>query len=100
MYSEFFLGTPRAAGYWTLYGIKQPLNQPADLMVWFVIYFNNEWQSKFTVPTNAYNDQGQLVPVPLDARTPSPPFRGCISVAINAGSGESGSGERVGKIRG
>ena len=58
-------------------------------MVWFVIYFNNEWQSKFTVPTNAYNDQGQLVPVPLDARTPSPPFRGCVSVAINAGSGES-----------
>jgi hypothetical protein len=58
------------------------------MQVWFVLYFNNEWQSSFAVPANAYNEQGQLVPVPLDARTPQPSFRGCVTVVINAENGE------------
>jgi hypothetical protein len=51
--------------------IKQPLNQSEDLKVWVVIYFNDKWQS---------------VPASSDV-TPFPSFRGCVYVAINAGSG-------------
>ncbi len=50
--------------------IEQPLNQSANLKVWVVIYFNDEWQN---------------VPPP----TPHPPFKGCVYVAINASNGES-----------
>jgi hypothetical protein len=67
--------------------IGQPLNQPADLKVWLVVYFSNEWQSNFTMHTTALNDQEELVPVPPEARTPPPPFRGCVVVAINAADG-------------
>ena len=67
--------------------IKQPLNQPPDLKVWLVVFFNNQWQSNFTVRAKAFNDQSQLVAVPSEARTPPPPFRGCVSVAINAADG-------------
>jgi hypothetical protein len=51
--------------------IQQPLNQSADLKVWVVIYFNDEWQN---VP-------------PSSNVTPYPPFSGCVYVAVNASSG-------------
>ncbi len=51
--------------------IEQLLNQPADLKVWLVIYFNDEWQTK----------------PPATGVTPFPPFRGCVFVAINAADG-------------
>ena len=73
--------------------IGQPLNQSADLQVWFVLYYNDNWKSNFTVPSVAYNDQEQITPVPLGARTPQPPFRGCVYVAVNA---ENGSPVEVG----
>ena len=51
--------------------VAQPLNQPADLKVWLVVYLNDTWQSKpSTVKT-----------------TPYPPFQGCVYVAINADDG-------------
>jgi len=47
------------------------VNRPLDMKVWLVVYFDDEWQS---------------IPPRLDV-TPSPPFRGCVSVAINADDG-------------
>ena len=46
-------------------------NRPLDMQVWFVVYFDDEWQS---IP-------------PRPDVTPSPPFRGCVCVAINADDG-------------
>jgi hypothetical protein len=51
--------------------VGQSINRPADMKVWLVIYFNDEWQS---IP-------------PRPDVTPSPPFRGCVYVAINADDG-------------
>jgi len=67
--------------------IQQPLNGSADLKVWLVVYFSNKWQSNYTVHNTALNDQQVLVPVPPEARTPPPPFRGCVVEAINASDG-------------
>ena len=67
--------------------IGQPLNSPADLKIWFILYFNEEWQNTFIVPSIAINDQGLIVTVPPDSRTPHPPFRGCVVVVINANDG-------------
>lgn len=49
--------------------IQQPLNQPADLEVWAVIFLNDQFQSK---------------PLPNQTFTP---YRGCVFVAVKAGSG-------------
>jgi hypothetical protein len=49
--------------------IQQPLNQPADLEVWAVIFLNDQFQSK-----------------PLANQTFTP-YRGCVYVAVKAGSG-------------
>ncbi len=46
-------------------------NRPLDMMVWLVVYFDDEWQS--------------IPPVP--GATPLPPFRGCVYVSINADDG-------------
>jgi len=65
--------------------IGQPINRPADMQVWLVIYFNNEWQS---IP-------------PRPDVTPSPPFRGCVVVSINADDGsplEIGGPLEIGRI--
>jgi hypothetical protein len=51
--------------------VGQSINRPADMQVWLVIYFNDEWQS---IP-------------PRPDVTPSPPFRGCVTVSINADDG-------------
>jgi hypothetical protein len=45
-------------------------NRPADTQVWFVIYFDKQWQ---------------VGPRPMG--TPPPPFHGCVYVAINAADG-------------
>jgi hypothetical protein len=45
-------------------------DRPADMQVWLVIYFDDQWQ---------------VGPRPLG--TPPPPFHGCVSVAINAADG-------------
>jgi hypothetical protein len=66
--------------------INQPLNSPADLKVWFVVYFNQEWQSTLPDPTEYINDQGQIVPLPT-YMVPSSQFRGCVYMAINADDG-------------
>lgn len=66
--------------------IGQPLNGPADLKVWFIVYFNNEWQSALPTPTELINDQGQIVPLPTNM-APSSQFRGCVYMAINANDG-------------
>jgi len=50
--------------------IQQSLNQPADLEVWAVIFFDEQFQS------SSRHNEG-----------PFPPFRGCVGVAIKAGSG-------------
>jgi hypothetical protein len=49
----------------------QSNNHPADLKMWFVVYFDQEWQN---------------IPPRPDVK-PSPPFRGCVSVAISADDG-------------
>jgi hypothetical protein len=46
-------------------------DRPADMQVWLVIYHDNEFQS---------------IPSRPDV-TPSPPFRGCAAVLINAADG-------------
>lgn len=46
-------------------------NRPADLKVWLVVYFDSTWQSTPSRPKD----------------TPTPPFRGCVSVVINAADG-------------
>ena len=45
-------------------------NRPADIQVWLVIYFDDQWQ---------------VGPRPLG--TAPPPFHGCVYVAINAADG-------------
>jgi hypothetical protein len=60
-------------------------NRPADLQVWLIIYFDDEWQA--------------IAPVP--SVTAAPPFHGCVSVTINAADGsplEVGGPLQPGKI--
>jgi len=45
---------------------------PADMKTWLVVYFNDHFQSK----------------APTPGVTPSPPFRGCVSVLIDSKNGE------------
>jgi hypothetical protein len=45
-------------------------NRPADMQVWLVIYFDNQWQVGSRPPG-----------------TPPAPFHGCVAVAINAADG-------------
>jgi|CXWL01.1.fsa_nt_gi hypothetical protein len=66
--------------------VNQPLNNPTDLPVWFIVYFNNEWQSTLPDPTEYINDQGQTVPLPTEM-VPSSQFRGCLYMVINADDG-------------
>ncbi len=47
--------------------INQPLNQSADLKVWFVLYYNKEWKSKSSNSNSA--------------------FGGCVYVAVNSNDG-------------
>lgn len=46
-------------------------DRPPDMKIWLIIYFDGQWQS---IP-------------PRGNITPFPPFRGCVSVAINASDG-------------
>jgi len=66
--------------------INQPLNSPSDLKVWFIVYFNNEWQSALPALSTYINDQGQVVPFPTEM-SPVSQFRGCVYMAVNAGDG-------------
>jgi hypothetical protein len=45
-------------------------NRPADIQVWLVIYFDDQWQVNSSPPG-----------------TPPAPFHGCVYVAINAADG-------------
>lgn len=65
--------------------VGQSINRPADMKVWFVVYFDDEWQS---IP-------------PRPDVTPFPPFRGCVYVSINADDGsplEIGGPLEVGRM--
>jgi DNA-binding CsgD family transcriptional regulator len=52
--------------------MRETINRPAELRVWFAAYFNEMWQYK---------------PLPASL-TPFPPFRGCVTVIINLVDGE------------
>ena len=59
-------------------------NSPADMQVWLIIYFDDQWQVG-----------------PRPPGTPPPPFHGCVYVAINAADGlplEVGGPLQSGKI--
>jgi hypothetical protein len=46
-------------------------DRPSDMKIWLIVYFDDKWQSK----------------PPRPNVTPSPPFRGCVDIAINADDG-------------
>jgi hypothetical protein len=69
--------------YGKFVGTSNP--RPADIQVWLIIYYDDEWQ----------------VTPPMPGITPAPPFHGCVFITINAADGtplEAGGPLQSGKI--